>query len=78
MAEACTAYEHPNLRTWRHLREEIGDTGTAVAVFTRAIDIADPDDPYLAALLGEIHRGRQENLDGTTTLQRPIEPVDAP
>jgi hypothetical protein len=30
-AEVCTAYEHPNLRTWRYLREEIGEGGTAVA-----------------------------------------------
>ena len=75
-AEACTAYEHPNLRTWRYLREEIGETGTAIAAFTRAIDIADPDDPHLAALLGEIHRGRQENPDGTTTLYRPIGPAE--
>jgi hypothetical protein len=41
-------------------------------VFTRAIDIADPEDPYLAALLGEVHRGRQENPDGSTTLWRPV------
>lgn len=75
-AEACTAYEHPNLRTWRYLREEIGEHGTAVAVFSRAIDIADPDDRYLAALLDEIHRGRQENADGTTTLWRPIGPAE--
>ena len=73
-AEACTEYEHPNLRTWRYLREEIGEHGTAVAVFTRAIDIENPEDPYLAALLGEIHRGRQENPDGTTTLWRPVGP----
>jgi hypothetical protein len=66
-AEACTDYDHPNLRTWRYLREEIGESGTALAVFTRAIDIAEPDDPYVAALLGAIHRGRQENPDGTTT-----------
>ena len=75
-AEACTAYEHPNLRTWRYLRGEIGESGTATAVFIRAIDIADPDDPYVAALLGEIHRGRRENPDGTTTLYRPIGPAE--
>jgi len=40
----------------------------AIAVLTRTIDIAEPDDPYLAALLGEIRRGRQENPGGTTTL----------
>lgn len=75
-AEACTEYEHPNLRTWRYLREEIGQHGTAVAVFARAIDIENPDDPHLAALLGEIHRGRQENPDGTTTLWRPVGPAE--
>lgn len=75
-AEACTEYEHPNLRAWRYLREEIGESGTAVAVFTRALDIEDPEDPYLAALLGEIHRGRQENPDGTTTLWRPVGPAE--
>jgi hypothetical protein len=75
-AEACLEYEHPNLRTWRYLREEIGDGGSAVAGFTRAIDITEPEDPYLAALLGEIHRGRQENPDGTTTLWRPVGPTE--
>jgi hypothetical protein len=75
-AEACAEYEQSNLRAWRYLREEIGDDGTAVAVFTRAIDIAEPEDPYLAALLGEIHRGRQENPDGSTTLWRPIGPAE--
>ena len=75
-AEACAEYEQSNLRTWRYLREEIGESGTAVVVFTGAIDIADPEDPYLAALLGEIHRGRQENLDGSTTLWRPVGPAE--
>jgi hypothetical protein len=75
-AEACAEYEQSNLRTWRYLREEIGDDSTAVAAFTRAIDIADTEDPYLAALLGEIHRGRKENADGTTTLWRPVGPAE--
>jgi hypothetical protein len=74
-AEACTEYELSNLRTWRYLREEIGQNGTAVAVFTRAIDITDTEDPHLAALLGEVHRGRQENPDGTTMLWRPVGPA---
>jgi hypothetical protein len=55
-AEACTAYEHPNLRTWRRLREEIGDSGSAVAVLTQSIEIAESQEPYTAALLREIHR----------------------
>jgi hypothetical protein len=73
-AEACTEYKLSNLRTWRYLRDEIGEDGAAVAVFTRAVDITDPDvqDPYLAALSAEIHRGRQENPDGSTTLWRPV------
>ena len=75
-AEACAEYEPSNLRAWRYLLEEIGEDGTAVAAFTRAIDIADPDDPHLAALLGEIHRGRQENPDGTTRLWRPVGPAE--
>ena len=75
-AEACAEYELSNLHAWRYLREEIGRDGTAVAVFTRAIDIADPEDPYLAALLGEVHRGRQENPDGSTTLWRPVGPAE--
>ena len=75
-AEACGDYDLSNLRAWRYLREEIGEHGTAVAGFTRAIDITDPEDPHLAALLGEIHRGRQENPDGTTTLWRPVGPVE--
>jgi hypothetical protein len=75
-AEACAEYEQSSLRTWRYLREEIGDDGTAVAVFTRAIDITEPEDPYLAALLSEIHRGRQENPDGSTTLGRPVGPAE--
>jgi hypothetical protein len=60
-AEACTAYQHPNLRAWRQLREVIGEGGSAVVVFTQDIDIADPQDPHAAALLGEIHRGNQGN-----------------
>lgn len=75
-SQACAEYENSNLRAWRYLREEIGRDGTAVAVFTRAIDVPDPDDPLLAALLGEIHRGRRENSDGSTTLWRPVGPAE--
>jgi hypothetical protein len=75
-AEACGEYEASNLRAWRYLREEIGEKGTAVAVFARAIDVVNVDDPHLAALLGEIHRGRQENADGSTTLWRPVGPAE--
>jgi hypothetical protein len=76
-AEACAEYELSNLRTWRYLRELIDDEdGMVVAVFTRDIDVTDPEDPHLAALLGEIHRGRQENPDGSTTLWRPVGPAE--
>ena len=75
-AEACAEYELSNLRAWRYLREEIGEDGTAVAAFTRAIDVTEPEDQYSAALLSEIHRGRQENPDGTTTLWRPVGPAE--
>lgn len=75
-AEACAEYAASNLRTWRYLREEIGAQGTAVAVFLRAVDVTDPQDPHMAALLAEIHRGRQENSDGTTTLWRPVGPAE--
>ena len=75
-AEACAEHEPSNLRAWRYLLEEIGEHRTAVAAFTRAIDVANPEDPHLAVLLGEIHRGRQENPDGTTTLWRPVGPAE--
>lgn len=75
-AADCAEYEPSNLRAWQYLCEEIGADGVAVAVFTRAIDIAGSDDPHLAALLGEIHRGRQENPDGSTTLWRPVGPAE--
>ena len=75
-AEACAEYELSNLRTLQYLREELGEDGSAVAVFVRATDITEPDDPYVAALLGEILRGRQENPDGTTTLWRPVGPAE--
>jgi hypothetical protein len=73
-AEACAGYQQSNLRALCYLRDELSADAatTAVAVFIRAIDITEPDDPHLAALLGEIHRGRQENSDGSTTLWRPV------
>jgi hypothetical protein len=75
-AAECAEYEPSNLRAWQYLRQEIGEDGAAVAVFAPAVDIADADDPHLAALLGEIHRGRRENPDGTTTLWRPVGPAE--
>lgn len=75
-AEACREFDHPNLIAWCYLYQEIGDKGSAVAVFTDAIDIVDPQDPYLDALLRTVHRGRRENPDGTTTLWRPVGPAE--
>ena len=75
-AEACAAWDHPNLWAWRYLREEIGDQGTAVALFADQLDGPDGDDPFVRAFLTEVHRGRQENPDGTTTLWRPVGPAE--
>ncbi len=75
-AEACAELEHPNLRAWRYLREEIGDAGSAVVVFLEAIDILAPEDRFVAAALAQVHRGRVENPDGTTTLWRPVGPAE--
>ena len=71
-AEACRELEHPNLVAWRYLHLEIGEHGSAVAVFADAIDLLDPQDPYLDVLLRAVHHGRQENPDGTTTVWRPV------
>lgn len=68
-AEACTDVEHPNIAALRL----VGDS--AVVVFIAEGDfLGDPVDAYVAALLAEMRRGRQENPDGTTTLWRPIGP----
>lgn len=75
-AEACTEFGHPNLWAWRALRSSLGPEPRFVAVFTDAIDVVNPADRYLEALLKEAHRGRQENADGTTTLWRPVGPAE--
>ncbi|GAB2831234.1 hypothetical protein GCM10022221_32600 [Actinocorallia aurea] len=75
-AEACTALPHPNLWAWRLLRETQGTGGRAVAVFTDRIDDPAPVDPYVRAFLNEVHRGRQEDPDGGTTLWRPVGPAE--
>jgi hypothetical protein len=47
-AEACTAYEHPNLAAWRWLHAGLSEGDAAVAVFA---DLDEPcGDPYVAAL----------------------------
>lgn len=48
-AEACTAYEHPNLATWRELEKTVADGGAALAVFLDDPDY-DGDDRAVAAL----------------------------
>lgn len=52
-AEACTAYEHVNLRTWRRVREEIGASGSAVVVFIEDVEKAGAETrgPHVDALL---------------------------
>lgn len=48
-AEACRAYDHPNLAAWRRVYGELPEDGEAVAVFLG--DPARPDaDPYVAQL----------------------------
>jgi hypothetical protein len=53
-AEACTAYEHPNLATWREVQQVLLRRGAAVAVFLDDEDESDAestgDDPAVAAL----------------------------
>lgn len=48
-AEACRAYEHPNLLAWRQLQRELGGADTVLAVF--AADRAGPGThPHVRAL----------------------------
>jgi hypothetical protein len=75
-AEACTEFGHPNLWAWRALRSSLGPAPRFTAVYTDAFDLVDPADRYLDALLKSVHRGRQENADGTTTLWRPVGPAE--
>jgi hypothetical protein len=51
-AEACTAYDHPNLAGWRRLLADLGGTGTAVAVFVADLAAASAD-PHVEALRGQ-------------------------
>lgn len=54
-AEACTAYDHPNLLAWRRLRDELPEDRTAVAVFVD--DWGSPsDDPRVEALRKALDR----------------------
>jgi hypothetical protein len=56
-AEACTAYEHPNLATWREVQQTVEAGGTAVAVFLADPDYAG-DDPAVAALRDLVVEGQ--------------------
>jgi hypothetical protein len=74
-AEACTDIPHPNVAALRLL-----SGGEAVVAFVSEAgfveDVEASADKYVAALLAEIRRGRQENADGTTTLWRPVGPAE--
>jgi hypothetical protein len=48
-AEACTAYDHPNLAAWRWLRSVLGEGGVAVAIFVGDLGQA-CDDRHVEAL----------------------------
>lgn len=54
-AEACTAYQHPNLAAWRKLRDGLHEGQTAVAVFVDDWE-APSDDPHVAALRKALDR----------------------
>jgi len=49
-AEACTAYDHPNLRAWRELHASTAPERQVVAVFAAELDGISTD-PYLTRLL---------------------------
>ncbi|PRY61200.1 hypothetical protein [Glycomyces artemisiae] len=48
-AEACTAYEHPNLATWREVREALVPGAAARMVFVGELS-DDSDDPAVTSL----------------------------
>ncbi|MQM25845.1 hypothetical protein [Glycomyces albidus] len=48
-AEACTAYDHPNLAAWREVQKTVEAGGTALAVFLKDLDYSG-DDPAVRAL----------------------------
>ncbi|GAA2275421.1 hypothetical protein GCM10009853_031930 [Glycomyces scopariae] len=47
-AEACTAYEHPNLAVWREVRKALDAGETAVAVFLADLEYSGADPAVLA------------------------------
>lgn len=52
-AEVCTAYEHPNLATWREVREVLAAGAEGRMVFLGAVD-DESDDPAVNALRSAI------------------------
>lgn len=54
----------------------LGGQDAVVAFVDEADFLGDAEDRYVAALLAEGRRGRQENADGTTTLWRPTGPAE--
>jgi hypothetical protein len=62
-AEVCTAYEHPNLWTWRVVLEQIADGGEAIAVFAYDPE-TDGEDPAVKALR-DLERQEPELDPGT-------------
>jgi hypothetical protein len=48
-AEACTAYDHPNLIAWRQLHGQLDQHDTVIAVFVGDQD-GPCDDPHVSAM----------------------------
>lgn len=61
-AEACTAYGHPNLWTWREVMDEIAESGEALAVFDYGPE-TDEDHPAVATLRDLERRDRTDPAD---------------
>ena len=62
-AEACTAYQHPNLAAWRQLDSILGPAESAVVVFVGELDRA-CDDRHAEALRALALAGRPHTADG--------------
>jgi hypothetical protein len=71
-AEACRAYEHPNLLAWRQLRRELRAGDTVLAVF--AADRAGPcADPHVRALRRLAFGGQPGSGAGGDQVVEPLE-----
>ncbi len=64
-AEACTAFDHPNLDAWRWLHGVLGGGDVAVAVFVADLD-QQCDDRHAEALRQCALVGRLDRSDGMT------------